>query len=114
MLIAAVGLDRLESGSGRVLAASKGRMTRSRRTTKSSHGSSPFGKWLVAARGSDLRHLRPVVVRQIVVPSMTRGFALLGATSSTWDCRLIRRPTKILAEILNRVSAGYKRKRLVV
>jgi hypothetical protein len=39
VLIAGVGLDSLESGSGRVLAASKGRITRSRRTTKSSHGS---------------------------------------------------------------------------
>jgi hypothetical protein len=42
------------------------------------------------------------------VPFMTRDFALLGATSSAWDCRLIRRPTKILAEILNRASAGLQ------
>jgi hypothetical protein len=39
VLIAGVGLDSLESGSRRVLAASEGRATRSRRTTKSSHGS---------------------------------------------------------------------------
>jgi hypothetical protein len=41
---------------------------------------------------------------------MTRDFAVLGATSSAWDCRLIRRPTKILAEILNRAAAGLQEK----
>ncbi|HEY6332811.1 MAG TPA: hypothetical protein VI756_26035 [Blastocatellia bacterium] len=39
VVLIAGGLDSLESGSGRVLAASKGRITRSRRTTKSRHGS---------------------------------------------------------------------------
>jgi hypothetical protein len=34
------------------------------------------------------------VVRQIVVSLHLQDFFLFGASSSVWDCRLIRRPTK--------------------
>jgi len=40
---------------------------------------------------------------------MNKDF-LYWATSSIWDCRLICRPAKDLAEILNRASVGLQEK----
>ena len=39
-----------------------------------------------------------------------KDFFLLSASSSVWDCRLIRRPAKMLAENVNRALAGLRQK----
>jgi hypothetical protein len=39
-----------------------------------------------------------------------KDFFLLSASSSIWDCRLIRRPAKMLAENVNRALAGLHQK----
>jgi hypothetical protein len=44
-----------------------------------------------------------------------KDFFLFGASSSVWDCGLIRRPAKdARSEDMNRPRPGYKQKRLVI
>ena len=50
------------------------------------------------------------VVRQIVVSLHLQDFFLLGASSSVWDCRLIRRPAKEARRRHEPSSAGLQAK----
>jgi hypothetical protein len=52
----------------------------------------------------------PLVVRQIVVSLHLEDFFLFGASSSVWDCRLIRRPAKDARRRHEPSSAGLHAK----
>jgi hypothetical protein len=50
------------------------------------------------------------VVRQIIVSLHLQDFFLFGASSSVWDCRLIRRPAKDARRRHEPSSAGLQAK----